>query len=229
MSSQSSQIATRLGFWSALFASVLAISYDLGQIVEWLGWMGSGGGPEHNSTWYGLVVLLVPSLLLGISFVVMMVCVHRQTPVDGRIWSQLGVVFAAMYGTLICMNYYVQLTFVAPHLYRGDVGPSAAPFVFDVFDSFTYSVDLLGYSFMSLATLFVAFAFPGDGLEKVARRFLLANGLIVPFIALQTFYHPLIWVASLWGVTLPGAMVSLALVFRRRLRATTSATLPARS
>ena len=84
MSSQSSQVATRLGLWSALFASVLAISYDLGQIVEWLGWMGSGGGPEHNSTWYGLVVLLVPSLLLGISFVVMMVCVHRQTPLPAR-------------------------------------------------------------------------------------------------------------------------------------------------
>jgi len=227
MSSQSSQIVTRLGLWSALFASVCAISYDLGQIVEWLGWMGSGGGPEHNSTWYGLVVLLVPSLFLGISFVVLMVCVHRQTPADSRIWSQLGLVFATMYGTLICMNYYVQLTFVAPHLYRGDEGASAVPFVFNVFDSFTYSVDLLGYSFMSIATLFVSFAFPGEGLEKVARRFLLANGLIVPFIALQTFYHPLIWVASLWGVTLPGATVSLALVFRRRLGATTSAVSPA--
>ena len=171
MSSQSSQIATRLGLWSALLASVCAISYDLGQIVEWLGWMGSGGGPEHNSTWYGLVVLLVPSLFLGISFVVLMVCVNRQTPADGRVWSQLGLVFAAMYGTLICMNYYVQLTFVAPRLYRGDLGPTAAPFVFNVFDSFTYSVDLLGYSFMSIATLFVSFAFPGDGPEKVARRF----------------------------------------------------------
>ena len=53
--------------------------------------MGSGGGPEHDSTWYGLVVLLVPSLFLGISFVVLMSGVHRQAPKEGRIWSQTGL------------------------------------------------------------------------------------------------------------------------------------------
>jgi len=29
------------------------------------------------------------------------------------------------------------------------------------------------------------------------------------------YYHPLIWVASLWAITFPGAMCALALVFRR--------------
>jgi hypothetical protein len=47
---------------------------------------------------------------------------------------------------------------------------------------------------------------------------MIANGLIVPFIALQTFYHPLIWVASLWAVTLPGSTISLAVLFRGKLR-----------
>jgi hypothetical protein len=71
---------------------------------------------------------------------------------------------------------------------------------------------------MSLATFFAAFVFMGPGLEKTVRWFLIANGLIMPFIALQTFYHPLIWVASLWGVTLPGATISLAVLFRRKFR-----------
>ena len=180
--------------------------------------MGSGGGAEHNSTWYGLVVLLVPSLLLGISFVVMMGSVHRQAPSDRKIWSQTGLTFAIMYGTLICMNYFVQLTLVAPALYRGDVSANISPFLFNVFNSFTYSVDLLGYSFMSLATLFAAFVFMVPGLEKIVRWFLIANGLILPFIALQTFYHPLIWVASLWAITLPGATISLAVLFRRKFQ-----------
>ncbi|MGZ9190509.1 MAG: hypothetical protein ACXW39_10680, partial [Nitrospira sp.] len=146
----------KIGFWSAVLASVFSIAYDLGQLAEWFGLMGSGGGPEHDSTWYGLVVLLVPSLFLGISFVVMMGSVHRLAPSDRRIWSQTGLSFAIMYGTLICMNYFVQLTLVAPALYRGDVSASVRPFLFNVFNSFTYSVDLLGYSFMSLATLFAA-------------------------------------------------------------------------
>jgi hypothetical protein len=123
-----------------------------------------------------------------------------------------------MYGTLICMNYFVQLTLVAPALYRGEVSESIRPFLFNVFNSFTYSVDLLGYSFMSISTLFAAFIFTGPGLQKTVRWFLLANGLIMPFIALQTFYHPLIWGASLWAVTLPGSAISLAVLFKRQLR-----------
>lgn len=208
----------RLGFWSAVLASVFSVAYDVGQLLEWLGLLGSGGGPEHDSTWYGLVVLLVPSLFLGISFVIMMVALHRLAPLERRIWSQTGLTFAIMYGTLICMNYFVQLTLVAPALYRGNVSDSVRPFMFNVFNSFTYSVDLLGYSFMSLSTLFAAFVFTGPGLEKTVRWFMTANGLIMPFIALQTFYHPLIWVASLWAVTLPGSTISLAILFRRKLR-----------
>jgi hypothetical protein len=209
----------RLAFWSALFASIFAIAYDIGQLAEWLGLLGSGGGPESDSTWQGLVVLLIPSLFLGISFVVLMGAVHRQAPLERKIWSQTGLTFAIMYGTLICMNYFVQLTFVAPALYRGDVTDYVRPFLFHVFNSFIYSVDLLGYSFMSLSTLFAAFVFSGPGLEKVIRWFLIANGLILPFLALQNFYHPLIWIASAWAVTLPGATISLAVLFRRRLAA----------
>jgi hypothetical protein len=87
-----------LGFWAAVLAACFAIAYDIGQIVEWAGLMGSGGGAENNSTWLGLVVLLTPSLLLGISFVVMMVALHRQAPTAGKIWSHTGLAFATMYG-----------------------------------------------------------------------------------------------------------------------------------
>jgi hypothetical protein len=43
----------RLGFWSAVLASIFSIAYDIGQIAEWIGLMGSGGGPENDSTWFG--------------------------------------------------------------------------------------------------------------------------------------------------------------------------------
>jgi hypothetical protein len=135
---------SRIGLWSAVLASVFSIAYDIGQIAEWIGLMGSGGGPENDSTWYGLVILLVPSLFLGIAFVVLMGCVHRQTAADRKIWSQTGLTFAIMYSTLICMNYFVQLTLVAPALYRGNVPAHVQPFLFHVFNSFIYSVDLLG-------------------------------------------------------------------------------------
>ena len=68
---------------------------------------------------------------------------------------------------------------------------------------------------MSVATLFAAMVFTGTGrLERRARGFLLANGLLLPFIALQTYVHWLIWIAALWAVTFPGATWSLAELFR---------------
>jgi hypothetical protein len=92
------------------------------------------------------------------------------------------------------------------------------PFLFVPFDSFLYAVDILGYTFMSVATLFVAGAFSGGGVEKVIRRFAIANGLLIPFLALQMYFHPLIWVASLWAVTFPGMTWALAIFFARRGR-----------
>lgn len=205
-----------LGFWSAVSAALFSLTYIVAQIGEWLGLLGSAGGPESMSTPVGIAVLLTPSLFLGTAFVVLMVCVHHFTPAERRIWSHLGVVFATIYAVLISINYYVQLTFVLPHMVRGDTAAaSVQPFLFVPFDSFLYSVDLLGYSFMSLATLFAAFAFAGDGIERTVRRFMLANGLLIPFLALQIYYHPLIWVAALWAITFPGTAISLAILFRR--------------
>jgi hypothetical protein len=115
---------------------------------------------------------------------------------------------------MVCINYYVQLTLVVPHLQSGEP-ESIRPFLFTPFDSFIYSVDVLGYSFMSLATLFAAFVFTGSGLRRSIRFFLLANGMLIPFLAFQIFYHALIWPASLWAVTFPGATISLAIFFKR--------------
>lgn len=68
---------------------------------------------------------------------------------------------------------------------------------------------------MSLAALFLAFVFTGQGPERIARWFLIANGLLLPFIALQMYWHWMIWVASLRAITFPGSSWSLAIIFRR--------------
>lgn len=209
-----SDSARQLGFWSAVLASTFSIIYIVGQLAEWVGLLGSEGGPESSSTLLGIIVLLTPSLLLGTSFTVLMVAVHHYAPESKKIWSHLGIVFATIYNALISINYFVQLTLVAPHMAQGET-ESIRFLLFVPFDSFLYSVDILGYSFMSISTLFAAFVFERPGLERRIRIFLIGNGLILPFIALQNFYHPLIWPASLWAITFPGATISLAYLFRR--------------
>lgn len=58
----------KVGFWSAVLATVFSFIYVVGQLAEWLRWLGSNGGPESASTPLGLVVLLTPSLFLGSAF-----------------------------------------------------------------------------------------------------------------------------------------------------------------
>ena len=209
-----SRSAQQTGFWSAVLATVFSIVYDVGQIAEWFGLLGSRGGPESTSSPFGLAVLLTPSLFLGSSFLVLMVCTHELASPDRKVFTRAAIAFATAYATLISIVYFVQLTLVAPRLARGDT-QGIELLVFVPFNSFLYAVDILGYSFLSAATLFAGLAFTGSGLERIARVLLVANGLLIPFLALQMYFHPLIWVASLWAVTFPGSTWCLALIFKR--------------
>ncbi|QJB70510.1 hypothetical protein [Parasphingorhabdus halotolerans] len=209
-----SPLNRRVGFWSALFSAFFSIAYIIAQLAEWAGILGSAGGPESSSTATGIVLLLTPSLFLGSAFLILMISVHHVAAPARKIFGHIAVAFATAYVVLTGLVYYVQLTFVAPRISAGRID-GIEMFLFTPFDSFLYSVDLMGYNFMSLSTLFAAQIFTGDGLPKLIRFFLFANGLLLPFLALQIYYHPLIWGGSLWAITFPGATICLALFFRR--------------
>lgn len=203
-----------VGFWSAALATIFSITYVTGQLAEWSGLLGSKGGPESESTPIGLVILLTPSLLLGPCFVVLMACIHHMAAPDKKLWSHIALVFATAYAILTGLVYFVQLSFVAPRIVRGET-QGIEILIFEPFNSFLYAIDIFGYSFMSLATLFAAVVFNKNGLERTIRLFLFANGFLLPFIALQMFFHPLIYVASLWAITFPGSTLCLAFLFLR--------------
>ena len=140
--------------------------------------------------------------------------VHQLADPDRKVWSHAAVTFATAYAVLISIVYFVQLTLVAPRIAEGRTS-GIEVFLFVPFDSFLYALDILGYTFMSAATLFCAMVFTGHGMERIVRWCLTANGLLIPFLALQMYFHPLIWIASLWAVTFPASTWSLAILFRR--------------
>ncbi len=217
MDAKGSAVSWRVGFWAAVLSAVFSLLYIVFQLAEWVGWLGSAGGPESSSTPLGIALLLTPSVLLAPSFVVMMIGVRYLVPESRQIWAQAGIAFATVYATLIGIVYYVQLTLVMPRMLQGRT-EDIEVLLFTPFDSFLYSVDLLGYSSMSLATLFAAFGLVGVPSARTARLFLLANGLLLPFLLFQIYVNWLIWIAALWAVTFPGAAIALAGVFRRVIR-----------
>ena len=217
MDNQNNSVA-RIGFYSAIFASIFSICYSLAQIVEWLGLLGSGGGPQNPSTALGLYVLLTPSLLLAPAFVILMAAIYHISPESKKIYSQIGLVFATIYAVLVSLNYFVQLTVVAPRIASGDTS-GISVLLFTPYNTFSYAMDLIGYSYMSLATFASAFVFSKIGSERFIRWFMIANGLILPFLAFQTYLNFLIWPASLWAITFSGSTILLAIFFKRKMQA----------
>lgn len=213
---RSSGPVARVGFWSAGLSAAFATFYIVAQLAEWAGWLGSAGGPMATSTPLAIGLLLTPSLLLASAFVVLMVSVHQAAAPEARIWTHIAIVFAVMYAVLVSLVYYVQLTYVGPHLAAG-MAEEVSVFLFEPFDSFLYAVDILGYTFMSVSTLFAANASPGQGIARWARWSLRANGLLIPFLALQMYVPSLIYGAALWAITFPAATISLALLFKEEM------------
>lgn len=205
----------RWGAISGLAAAVLALIYVVGQLAEWAGWLGSGGGPESISTALGIYVLLTPSLLLGPAFVVLAACVFAASPPERRAAAASALVFASGYATLTGLVYFVQLTFVAPRLSSAEV--AVVPFRFTPFASFLYSADLLGYSWMSLSCGFMAFALP-PGAARAAKAALVGTALVFPFLVLQFVWRDLIYIAAAWAGTFPAAAGLLAAWFSRSQR-----------
>lgn len=197
----------RLGFWSATLSGIFAVTYVVGEVAHQLGMLGTANSPES------LVARMAPSLLLPIAFVILIAAIHACACERRRIWTTIALAFATIYAALVGIVYFVQLTVVAPRIAAGEVD-QVALLAFE-FGSFMFAIDILGYTFMSLATLCAAFVFGKAGLERWIRWALLANGLLAPVIALQIFYPPLFFVAAVWLVSFPAATVTLAVWFGR--------------
>lgn len=218
MAAHDSSSTRAVGLWSAILTTLFSLAYIVAQLAEWRGALGSAGGPESSSTARGLMWLLTPSLLLGPAFVALMVSVAQRAPAARRVWGHLSVAFATMYATLTGLVYYVQLTLVAPRLAQNRM-QDIELLRFVPFDSFLYAVDVFGYSLMCLSMLVAAPTFANGEPERWVRFALIANGLLLPFLALQMYFPSLIWGGALWAITFPIATVALALAFYRAPRA----------
>lgn len=83
----------RLGFWSSVLSAVFSLLWFvtfnlkdvLGPVPDW-----------HDIETYAAafsparMLYIYPSLLLAVTFVVMMACIHTRATEEGKIWSLIG-------------------------------------------------------------------------------------------------------------------------------------------
>lgn len=194
----------RIGFWSALATTVFAVIYIIPQLVI---------GIEMPDTMLTLVLILTPSLLLAPSFLIMMTAVHYFASDDKKIWSHIGTLFAVAYMVFVSIVYFTVLTVTMPHMFRGEI--EAVEILKYVPKSFMTGIDALGYTAMSLSTLFSAFAFGKSKLEIWIKRFFIANGVIAPIILLTQIYPMIAYAGALWIITMPLSSLLVMVMFKK--------------
>ncbi len=146
-----------------------------------------------------LITLMFPSFWLALSFVILMISIYHYAPDERKIWGHIALVFSVMYATLNTAVYFLQMTVVLPLTLSGAADKVA--FLTFSTPSFIYGLDALGYSLMSLATLFAAFVFAGGRLQRWIQGALTANGLLVLPLLLQQQFPVAFDVAALWVIT----------------------------
>lgn len=197
----------RVGFWSAVLTAVFYIGWLVGMAASFV-------LPKPLSDY----APMVPSVFIPFGWVPLIVSVHRWASEERRIFAEIALAFAIMYGALLAMNYFVVLTVTIPHASAGgDVGILAIKP-----QSFFLAVEAIGYTCMTLSALFAAFVFKGPGLQRWIYWMLLITGVFVVALPLQMFWStwpsPPVYAMIPREFTLTTAVILLAVMFHRRER-----------
>ena len=144
----------QLGFWSAIAATLLVTIAGITATAS----------IQPFATIIGF--LLTPS------FIVVMACIHCYASEEKKVFSLVGLSFATIYGALISINYFIQLTFVNQSTFDASIFSMTNP------QSMMWVIEVLGYFFMGLATLFAAPVFSLSKTARIIKWLFIVNGFL---------------------------------------------------
>ena len=184
----------QLGFWSATTATLLVAVAGI------------------TATAAIQPFATIVGFLLTPSFLVVMACIHCYASNERKVFSLVGLSFAIIYATLISVNYFIQLTFVHQSTFNVEIFDMGNP------QSMMWVIEILGYFFMGLSTVFTAFVFESGRVEKLIKWLFITNGilgLLTPIgyglnLPLQIMLGGLI----VWDIVMPISTALLAYLFR---------------
>jgi hypothetical protein len=171
---RSSTLAVRLGFVAALVAAALTVGFvALTLLFPADSWRGVDAYAASFATID--VVQLIPILLLAPVVVVLMACIHHRAAGSRHVAGQLAVTFAAVYATIITVNYVLQLYVVRLSIAAAEV-EGLALLVMPNPRSVFVALEIAGYGFFALMALAAGAALSGRELERWIRYAFLVAG-----------------------------------------------------
>jgi hypothetical protein len=188
----------QLGFWSSAIATLLV----------------AVAGVTATASIQPFATVI--GFLLTPTFLVVMACIHCYASNDKRVFSLIGLSFAIIYATLISINYFIQLTFVRQSIFDVEI------FAMDNPQSMMWVIEVLGYFFMGLSTLFAAPVFESGKIGNLIKWLFVGNGILGILTPIgYGFSWPieiLLGGLIVWDIVMPISTASLAILFRRTER-----------
>ncbi|MGZ4908299.1 MAG: hypothetical protein ACXV5F_06570 [Halobacteriota archaeon] len=224
-------VVSRVGFWSAIMTAVIAAVFFIAGILTppRSGPFAPAASvipyPYTNVAAFipGDYLWLYPGILLAPVFLVLMVCIHSYARSDRKIFSQVALLFAVIYTTVILIDYVTQFTIVMPSILTNE---TAGLSLFTQYNphGFFITFETLGYSMMSGAFLFIAAVFTGGKLERALRWVFIGGFAVVVllFIVLSLLNYDLVafevTILTINWIVLIVSGALLSVMFRRASR-----------
>lgn len=215
--------AAVIGFWSSILVAFLNIwyfiAYSLYQPIQFAPWRGL---TEYAVSFQPLPLLawVIPCFLLAPIFLTMIGCLHVWAGEEKRIWVFLAVIFAAVYTTLMSVNYYIQMTVVQYNLADGNTdGLSLLLYAYTYPRSLPGTFEGVVYGFMCVSFLLATQIFAKEKFRRWVHWMFVGTGItglvvfIDPLFRLPIFFLMIDGIAC--GIFLTLAPILLAALFRR--------------
>ncbi len=187
----------KTGLWAASLATVLIVV----------------AGITATATIQPLATVV--GFLVAPTFIVVMACIYSTASEDRRFLGLIGLSFALIYGALISFNYFADLTFVRQGIFDTEILNMLNT------SSLFWVVEILGYFFMGLATLFTAFIFTLGRVEIAIKWLFIINGILgiggLIGYALSVSVSLLLGGLIVWDIIMPVAMALVAYHFKNKL------------
>ncbi len=204
----------KLGFSAAVASTVFGALYLLGLTINLI-----RSGTAYSQAEPMQISAAVIAILWNIALLILFASLRWNVAEEKEFLAELGLVFMVIVCALSTVNWFAQLV-VVPNAVR--LGDATLLRLLDINSqlSIMYAMEHLGWGiFFSLATLCMAFAFSGRGVEMGLRILLAACGLlsllhVLGVVIFSPAFYSLGYIA--WGLLLPAASLLLAVWFRQR-------------
>ena len=124
--------------------------------------------------------------LLMLAYVIWTVAIHSTATTDKKVYSQIGLVFAAMSSLILVSDYFIQFSVVPISLMSGEMEGITLLTQYNAHGIFIV-LEELGYLLMSLSFLFIAPVFSSQNRLEAAVRWVFIGGFVLAIVSLVIF------------------------------------------